>query len=68
MYLVDAYDLTDAEQKQLVEDMTMNKIDFSDADFVEIWGTSFNDPGPDSCEARVFKNGKLIRAATVPAY
>ena len=69
MHLADTYDLTDADQKQLVSDMidmTMNRIDLSDADKVEVWMTSFKDPGPDSCEARVFKNGKLIRTTTIP--
>jgi hypothetical protein len=40
----------------------------TDADYLEHWGSSFNDKGPDFNEFRLFKNDELIETKTVQGY
>lgn len=35
---------------------------------MELWGTSFDDPGPDFCEYRLFKGREQIGSKRFPGY
>lgn len=37
-------------------------------DRLEVWGTSFTDPGPDYTEFRFFKDGVPVRTERVEGY
>lgn len=38
------------------------------SDRLEIWGSSFNDPGPDFCEFRFYKGAEPVVTGNVPGY
>ena len=38
------------------------------ADRLEVWGSSFSDPGPDFCEFRLFKGDEQIGTKRVDGY
>lgn len=38
------------------------------ADKLEVWGSSFNDPGDDFCEFRLMKNNKIIFSKRVDGF
>jgi hypothetical protein len=40
----------------------------SKADRMEVWGSSFVDPGPDFCEYRLFEKGVRIATKRVDGY
>jgi hypothetical protein len=37
-------------------------------DRLELWGTSFDDPGEDYCEWRLYSGDKLLATRYVPGY
>jgi hypothetical protein len=39
-----------------------------EAERLEVWGSSFNDPGDDFCEFRVIKNNETILTKRVDGY
>ena len=38
------------------------------ADALEIWASGFSDPGPDFCEVRLLKGGKVFATKTIDGY
>ena len=38
------------------------------ADRMEVWGSSFKDPGPDYCEFRLMKGTKVLEVRRVEGY
>jgi len=35
---------------------------------IEVWGTSFKDPGPDYCEVRLFVEGEIYNTVRIEGY
>jgi len=39
-----------------------------EADKLEVWGSSFNDPGPDYCAFKLLKAGEVVAERTVGGF
>lgn len=60
--------LTEEAMKRKPFGPGFSKILAETADRMEVWGTSFDDDGPDCCVFRLFKGNKEIATTTVNDY
>jgi len=70
MHLIDRYEGN--EEVKIVAGCFLG-VKFSDdeiaqADRMEVWGSSFKDPGPDFCEYRLVKDGETFAKQRTEAY